>query len=134
MSWSPSESDAKTLTGKDLTAEDLAKALAIIEVYIGVYEEQYPNLYGQDARAIKRGIAWQAAWMVERPDMFDRDDLLSFNQDGQGATGSKTWNLLAPLARMALARLSWRGSKSTSVSLSSTTTDPDDRLPWEPIR
>jgi hypothetical protein len=140
MPWAPTIDEANKLTGKTLSESDLAQAQAIIETVVNVYEAQYPELYGRDGLVVKRAIAWQAAWMVERPDMFDRDDISGDPGSGvQGAT--MTWNMLAPLVRMSLKRLSWRGTRSTHVAVPTTFGDPEDDdidragrpLPWSPL-
>jgi hypothetical protein len=62
---------------------------------------------------LARAVAYQAAFMVEHPDLFSLLDADSISQDGQGMSGRGAWLSLAPLAKSSIRRLSWKGTHST---------------------
>ena len=53
--------------------------------------------------------------MQAQPDMFTRSAVTSYGDNGQSLTFAPSGQTLAPLARRALARLSWKGTTSVGV-------------------
>lgn len=105
--------DVANVTGETVTPKDITKARGIIETKTGVLQEQYPRLWGRDRAWLARAVAYQAAYMVEHPDLFSLVDADSIGQDGQSMSGRGAWLTLAPLAKSAIRRLSWKGTHST---------------------
>ena len=120
--WATS-SDVTSLTGQTVTEAVVNQANAVIEVHSGrVYSlsgvsdpNGVTNTGARDIEWMRRACAYQAAWMAAQPDMFTRLDLNAVNQEGR-AVGLKDYTLvLAPLAKRALDRVSWRKSRSLHV-------------------
>lgn len=137
--WTTTEAVA-SLTGLTVTAADIAAAQGIIELKTGVLIEQYPTLWGRDAAWIGRAVAYQAAFMSEHPDLFSRMRVGSASQEGQSFAGTGDYMTVAPLARAAMKRLSWKGTHSTSHERATGLRVDDDEtdaygrpLPWEPL-
>lgn len=70
----------------------------------------------RDLRYLKMAVAYQAGWMTDHPDLFTHVDIGSMNQDGIFFVyKNENASLLAPMARRALARLSWKRSNNIRV-------------------
>lgn len=110
--WCTAE-DVKSVTGVTVDDKAITQARGIIETKTGVLQEQYPTLWGRDRAWLLRAVAYQAAYMVEHPDLFSLVDADSIGQDGQSMSGRGAWLALAPLAKSAIRRLSWKGTHST---------------------
>lgn len=128
-----------TLTGKavDQAARDLA-AVAI-ELHIGLIEEvERTDISDRDRYWLKVAVCMQAAWLTAQPDYLERNAVASASQDGQSAAmGNPDWLTLAPLARKAIKRLSYRNAKTIDADratrlarLSVLSEAYDDALPW----
>lgn len=133
MAWLTIE-QVKKITGVEVTDSDIALAGSTIEDRTGVFEEQVGLLGGRDRRVLVKAISYQAAWLADRPDTHDRDDVDSVSQDGASANLKKWANTLAPFARVALRGLSWKGTRSSTTGGPSTERELDDSYKWEPIR
>lgn len=115
--------DVLALTGATVTQTQLDQANSIIELHSGrIYAlsgvtdpNGVTNTGARDIEWMRRACAFQAAWMLSQPDMFSRLDLSAVTQEGR-AVGLKDHALvLAPLAKRALARVSWLKSRSLHV-------------------
>lgn len=106
--------DVSSLTGVTVSSTD--KANAVIELHTGrLYTDAVTRTGARDLEWMRRACAYQAAWQASQPDMYARLDLNGVNQEGR-AVGLKEHALvLAPLARKALARVSWLKSRSLHV-------------------
>ncbi len=115
------------ITGVTVSPEQLAQAQGVIDLTSGTTEDAAVDLAlrPRDLRYLRMAVAYQAAWMSTQIDLFARTEVSSLNQDGlQMTPGHADALLLAPLARRALHRLSWRRTRSVSVR----GTDPDADL------
>lgn len=132
MAWTTIEEVAK-VTGKTVTQDDIDIAAGICGLKVGVFQDEVPNVAGRDGRALRAMVSYEAVFVAENPDLFERLDVSSTSQDGQSASFKPDALILAPLAKLAMRRLSWKGTRSTSHEVRDAVTDPDDRLPWEPM-
>lgn len=102
-----------SLTGKTVTAVDRNLAAFAIELTTGLIESvKRTDMTRRDAYWLQQAVAFQAAWLSETPDYLERNDVSSASQDGQSVTLKPDALVLAPLARRAIKRLSWRGTRS----------------------
>jgi len=112
-------SDVAEITGATVTQAQLVQAQHIIDMVSGrsyeVHQLLVDNNRTRDLRYLKQAVAYQATWMLEQPDLFSRMNVLMVNQDTSQANFGAYAMLLGPLARMALTRVSWHGTKSTKV-------------------
>jgi hypothetical protein len=105
--------DIQGVTGK--TVNELARNLAAqsIELHTGAIESvTRVDMSRRDAYWLRQAVCFQAAWLAPTPDYLERNDITSANQSGVSASGGPDWMTLAPLARKALKRLSWRGTRT----------------------
>jgi len=113
MTWA-TEAETLTYTGITVTAAELGQAQAIIEMFSDVTEEA--TLSSKNTRLLRMAVAYQAAWITEHPDLFTHVDVSTMLQDGlQFTRGHENGTLLAPFARRAINRLSWRRTRSLRV-------------------
>lgn len=150
MAWATA-AEVATLTGVDegsISDAAVERAQAIIDMYSGrtydmhdlmVLEDRTRDLYW-----LKLAVAYQTVWMMAQPDLFQRMSMSNISQDGVSATFLSDAQNLSPLAKSALNRLSWHGSRSLTVQKASdrrkqallTTGSPiydSDDEAWEPI-
>lgn len=106
-----SVADVKAYTNKDVGQETVDMAQSVVELYVRLTPEIAAQLgLGiVDLAWLKRGVAYQAAWMETQPDFFDRSDMDAFSQDGVSVDFTNTGMTLAPLARKSLRNLGWVG-------------------------
>jgi hypothetical protein len=137
-SWASIE-DVKTLTGRDLTDVDRTLAVTAIELHTGLIEAvERTGMTGRDRYWLKLAVAYQAVWLLAQPDYLERNAVASVAQDGQSASaGNPDWLTLAPLARKALKKLSWRNLRVVTIGhaerrtrLNVLSEEYDDSLPW----
>lgn len=127
------------LTGVTVDDATLLQAQGIIELKTGVLIEQSPALGGRDAAWIARAVGYQAAFMFEHPDLFSRMAVDAAGHDGESMSGRSDYMTVAPLAKSAMRRLSWKGTRSTSHERAADTNDEDETdgfgrpLKWEPM-
>ena len=115
MTWA-TISDTTALTGVTVDESTLAQAQRVVELFAGITEDNTTTLSGGNARMLRAAVAYQAAWMKAQIDVLSRVDVASLTQDGASVTPAGRDDLvLAPLAKRALARLSWHGRRSTSL-------------------
>jgi hypothetical protein len=109
MSWA-TEADVVALTGTPADAVKLAQAQAAVELYLGRTEALgSAEMSARDLDWLRRGVAYQAAWMASQPDLFTRLEVEQLAQDGMSTVFAPDGLVLAPLARRVLLRLSWMG-------------------------
>jgi hypothetical protein len=104
--------DVTTLTGRTATEADVAMAEATLATLHGLIPGVVRTITNRDRYWLKLATAYQAAWAVANPDLFERLDVTSASQDGQSANFKPDALVVAPLARRALKRLSWRGTRT----------------------
>lgn len=141
IKWATPE-DVGSITGASVEESDVARAVATLETITGLIEAvDRPNITDRDRHWLKLMVAYQAAFMLDNPDIFSRADVTSASQDGESASFRNVdSHLFAPLARKAYRRLSWRSLRLLASSggpavVPRTIRDVnseafDDRLPW----
>ena len=114
--WS-SVTQVSDLTGVTVTGAELTRAEAVIGISCGRDPDTTPlaSLSVRDQSWLGRAVAYQAAWMQAQPDMFTRSLVATYSDNGQSLAFGPSGQELAPLARRALRRLSWKGSLSVAV-------------------
>ena len=134
--------DVTTLTGKTVTQQQRDQAAATIELHCGAIESvERPDVSGRDLYWLKLAVSYQAAWLAAQPDLFERNDVASAAQDGESANFRPDAHTLAPLARKALKRLSWRGPRTLVTPaadargrrIDTTSEEFDDSLAWKRV-
>lgn len=140
---------ASEITGDSVTHSDLVKATSVIELWTGVFADDPPaKISGHDLRALKKAESYQAAWMASQIDYTGRSDVYHSSHDGVVTIkGNEDMHTLAPLARQAIKRLSWKRSRSIEALTPDqardirgkksaehmSNSDNDDHLNWEPM-
>lgn len=105
--------DIKNVTGKDVDATTRNLAAASVELTTGLIESvERSDISARDRYWLRQAVAFQAAWISIQADYLERSDVASVSQDGQSTQGNPDWLVLAPLARRALKKLSWRGVRT----------------------
>lgn len=119
--------DVASMTGATVTQAQLAQAQLIIEIVSDVspessFDADDPTvetglISPKNLRYLKMAVAYQAAWMLAHPDVFTNADSKDMSEDGLSMTyGNKDANVLAPLARKCVRRLTWmRPNRSVRV-------------------
>ncbi|MBA5222226.1 hypothetical protein [Streptomyces griseoaurantiacus] len=114
-----STADVEDITGVTVTEAQLRRAQSVIDMVSGRTYEIHDLLVrenrARDLRWLQQAVAYQAAWMISQPDMFTRMNVTSVNQDTSQAQMGASALTLAPLARRALNRVSWMGTRSVQV-------------------
>ncbi len=114
-SWT-TEAEVLALTGTTVTAAQLTHAQGVIDLFAGVTLAALPNLSPRNIRLLKLAAGYQAAWQVAQVDVPSRTEVQQVQQDGVSfSTGHPDALVLAPLARRALAQLSWRRNRTVRV-------------------
>lgn len=133
--------DVEDVTGKTVTEKERGIAVRSLEPLIGVIEAvERPDISDRDRYWLKLATCYQAAFVLDNPDLFSRNDVTSVSQDGESANFRNVdAHLLAPLARKCIRRLSWRGltrprdraAQRGPVNILSE--EYDDSLAWKPV-
>lgn len=153
---------AETLayTRINVEQEDIDSAQAMIELFADVIYDQSAKMSTKNLRLLKMAVAYQAAWMIDHPDVFTHVDIGSINQDGIFfVQAHENAMLIAPMARRALSRLSWNRTRNIKIrpstnrlvskrfietafdagtefivdSFPNNTPEQDDNLPWSQV-
>lgn len=147
MSWATT-SEVLAITRITVTEDDLTAAQFLIEMFADTTEDSNALIYPKNLRLLKMAVAYQAAWMTEHPDVYIAMDLTTATQDGMSWTvNNPQAAVLAPLAKMAINRLSWKRNRSVYIrpanardrnyippTLNTTNADIDDyRTDWRPL-
>jgi hypothetical protein len=109
--------DVASLTGLAASQTQVDQANSVIEVLGGrIYALAVANTGTRDTEWMRRACAFQCAWMLSQPDMFQRIDFEAVSEGGGRPVGLKPDALvLAPMAKRALNRVSWLKSRSLHV-------------------
>lgn len=143
MAWATT-SDVIAYTGINATAAQVQQAQAVIELFADTTEEAL--ISGKNLRLLKLAVAYQAAWITQHPDAFTNMDTTNVGQDQVSATWlHANAQILAPLAKRAMDRLSWKRNRAIRIRrrgegtmiprlLNATSAVADDNDPrWEPL-
>lgn len=131
----------KAITGRDATQEDRDVAARSLETMIGLIEEvDRPDISDRDRYWLRLATAYQTRFVQDNPDLFSREDVTSAAQDGESANyRNPDAHILAPLARKAIRRLSWRaltrpGDRAPREAATNVLSEEyDDSLAWRPL-
>lgn len=109
-------SETQAYTGISVSQDNLDAAQFMVELFADVVYGQTASISTKNTRLLKMSVAYQAAWMTDHPDLFTHVDVSSINQDGIFYV-QKHDNayLLAPMARRAIARLSWKRNRNIKI-------------------
>lgn len=115
--------DVLSLTGVTITQTQLDQANALIELHSGrVYTlstltnpNGVTNTGARDIEWMRRACVYQAVWMLSQPDMFSRLEVQAVASKGRPIPLVPSALVLAPLAKRALDRVSWRKSRSLHI-------------------
>lgn len=147
MGWASAD-DVVTVTGREATAENLALARTMIELFSGAEDttgdEDDPGLISsRNLRKLKNAVCFQAVWLDDHPDVLAAMDVEGVSQDGLNATyANANAHLLAPLAKRFVDRLSWKlqgirvGPSRRSLAADRGNRDSavaDDQYEWSPL-
>ncbi len=138
--WATVE-NVKDVTGAVVSEADVKVAIATLEPLVGLINGvERPGISDRDKHWLRNATCFQAAFVKDNPDLFSRADVTSASQDGESASFRNVdAHLLAPLARKAIRRLSWRGltrpgdRSRLRPSLNVNSEEYDDSLPWRPL-
>lgn len=115
MAWA---TVGETLTYTKITVDqgDVDSAQFMIEIFADVTEDADANISSKNLRLLKMAVAYQAAWISDHPDIFTHVDVSTMLQDGiQFTNAHANAGVLAPMAKRAIDRLSWRRNRSIRV-------------------
>ena len=105
--------DVVDATGAVVDAPALVIATTAIETRTGLIQAVgRVYLSRRDYYWLKLAVCYQAAWMLAQFDYFNRLDAEFIIQDGQRANFRHDALTLAPMAKSAIRRLSWRGTRT----------------------
>lgn len=113
-------SDVGRLTGTDVSLDTLRVAQGIIELAADRTYEDTPRIKRRDLIRLQRAVAYQAKWLHEDPERL-ADAHVESERVGPGSGVQVTHRpdpaslVVAPLAMMALRRLSWKRSGTINV-------------------
>lgn len=102
---------------KNVTEDTRDLAAQAIELHTGLIEAvERKDISDRDRYWLMLATSYQAAWLLTQPDYLERNAVSAVTQNGQSATaGNPDWLTLAPMARKALKRMSWRGVRTVST-------------------
>lgn len=108
--------EVTSITRAEPTDAQLAEAQFAMDALCGRSIDVYSSLRARDLHYLKLAMAYQCAWMMAQPDMYARTETSQVTSDGTTTTLPDGALVLAPMARRALRRVSWRQSRSISVA------------------
>jgi hypothetical protein len=136
---------ARNVTGTPaITQAQLDQAQGIVDLFSNRTPAASAGVRPRDVSRLGQAVAWQAAWLVAHPDVAQRSDVTAYGGDGVSVTlASPDSQVLAPLARRALRRLTWKrpgtipvespmASAYTAVERGPVDRDDQDHL-WAPL-
>ena len=108
--------NVKKQTGYDVTNDDIFRAQAVLETYLGRVEEDIedPN----DNAIMGKATAYQAAYMKKDYDrVFEQMAIVTVQQSDGGVAPNNNMAapFIAPLAFFAMRSLSWKRSRSVKT-------------------
>lgn len=118
MAWATLQ-QVEDVTGVEVTAPQLAAAQSVIEIYANRTSDtdHDATLSARDVNALKQAVSWQAVWQAQQAGYETRSAFRQFDQDGlRVAADAQSDIMLAPLAARALRNLSWKGSRTVTIS------------------
>lgn len=108
--------EAAAITNETLTTGDLVRANQILEIYVAVKpsaREAIAKKSWRNLELLKKAEAFQAAWLKSKPALLERSDVDQVIQDSLQFTKSdQDSHVLAPLAKAAIQRISFRGART----------------------
>lgn len=122
MAWATADEVAR-ITGLPLTGDGLVTnaevlvAQGVIELRSGVFADNAGTPIGKrDLELLRRAVAYQVSWLRAHPDAFERMAVTSTSSEGQSAAFEEAGVWLAPLAKAAVKRLSWKRSRTVQMT------------------
>lgn len=110
--WATPE-DVAEITGVTVNLAQLRLAQNQVELRVGRTSDA-TGIGSRDLRWLKRAVAYQAVWAKDQPDLLTRSETIgAVIQDGIHMSQTPEQQQMAPLALVALRRLSWRGNRTT---------------------
>lgn len=108
MCWADIE-HVNSLTGVTVEETDVSRAQGIITAVTDVWPDELPDdLKAADLRRLQDALAYEAAWVSSKVDLFSETLVSSVSQDGVSVQyPSEYAQYIAPLAMVCLRRLSW---------------------------
>lgn len=108
--------DVLNLLDQEVTNSLVIVANTIIEILSArIYTLAAPRTGTRDIEWMKRAVAFEAVWITGQPDFFTRLDVNAITE-GRRSIGVKELSMiLAPMAKMALRRVSWLRTRSLHV-------------------
>lgn len=109
--------EVQNLTGVTVKTDQIRQAQGIIDLVSGRSLDDVTRLSSRDQAYLKSAVIYQAAWMDSHPEVVSTMDVSSISQPDLNVRfrDDREAHLLAPLAQVALRRVSWRRSKSVSA-------------------
>lgn len=108
--------EAAAITNEALTIGDLQLANSILTIYVAVTPAARDKVASKSWRnldLLKKAEAFQAAWMKNKPAILERSDVDQVIQDSlQWSKSDQDSHVLAPLAKAAIQRLSFRSGRT----------------------
>jgi len=131
--------EVQRVSGVSVSADILRRAQTVIDLICGRELDDAKlneRVNTRDLGRLKLAVAYQAAWMDAHPEVFSTMDVASIDQDDLNVKfrDNPEAQLLAPLAKMALSRVSWRNRGMASVSVNSAFQGRNYIEDWRPIR
>jgi hypothetical protein len=117
MAWA-TISDTLSYTKITVDQGDVDSAQAVVELFADVTEASSDAglISPKNLRLLKMAVAYQAAWATNQPDLYTRSDVGLMTQDGISFTSPHANSaILAPMAKRAIDRLSWRRNRSQRI-------------------
>lgn len=115
MAWATT-AEATSYTGVAISQEQLDLAQPIIDIFANIsWAEDFvlTSLKNRDQRLLKLAVSYQAKWMADQIDVLNRTDVDNVSQDGMSFKNAHAdAQLLAPLAKRALDKVSWRKART----------------------
>jgi hypothetical protein len=109
--------EVQELTGYQVSNELVLQAQAIIEMYVGKAESRIES--PDDRYLLHLATAYQAAYMVDNAEtVFKQVGVKFLGTDGlrMSLDTNNDSPYIAPLARMCVDRLSWKGTRSLTTA------------------
>lgn len=104
------------ITGASVDDDAVVKAEAVIDALTGARGLDDTKLSRRNRRMLMLAACYQTAWMVEQYGIHTRHDVTAISQEGTSSQARDELTfVLAPLAKAALKRTTWGGSRTLRV-------------------
>lgn len=126
----------KDVTGTPVSSDDIRRAQTLIEIQCGRVLDDGSTLSARDRHFCQLAVAYQAAFMQAKPDVFTQMDVASISQVGLAVAfrEERSSIFLAPLAAASLRRCRWQGSRSIRMnSVFQGRVDVEADQNWSPL-